>query len=104
MFWLESPVEGRPIWHPTPSSRSISGNEPEAVWAVESDGKPGRAQSPAMQQEMMTVAEGYQVNLFASEVDFPIANPMALQFDFKRSFVGGQHAHLASSAAGETAG
>ena len=31
-----------------------------------------------MQQEMMTVAEGYQVNLFASEVDFPIANPMAL--------------------------
>ncbi|MDB4668719.1 SGNH/GDSL hydrolase family protein [bacterium] len=79
--WLESPVEGRPIWHPTPSSRSISGNEPEAVWAVESDGKPGRAQSPTMQQEMMTVAEGYQVNLFASEVDFPIANPMALQFD-----------------------
>ncbi len=79
--WLEPPVEGRPIWHPTPSSRSISGNDPEAVWAVESDGKPGRAQSPAMQQEMMKVAEGYRVNLFASEVDFPIANPMALQFD-----------------------
>lgn len=28
-----------------------------------------------------TLPEGYQVNLFASEVDFPIASPMAMAFD-----------------------
>ena len=80
-IWRKTPAEGKPIWFPTPASRSISGDAPEALWAVEEDGKPGRAKSPAMQQEMMKVAEGYRVNLYASELDFPIANPMALQFD-----------------------
>ena len=80
-IWRKPPAEGKPVWHPTPVSRSISGNAPKALWAVESDGKPGNAQSPEMQHGMMKVAEGYRVNLFASEVDFPIANPMALQFD-----------------------
>ena len=80
-IWRKTPVEGKPIWFPTPASRSISGNQPEALWAVEEDGKPGRVKSPARELEMMKVAPGYQVNLFASEVNFPIANPMALQFD-----------------------
>ena len=80
-IWRKTPAEGKPIWFPTPASRSISGDAPEALWAVDEDGKPGRAKSPAMQQEMMKVAEGYRVNLYASELDFPIANPMALQFD-----------------------
>ena len=80
-IWRKTPAEGKPIWFPTPASQSISGDAPEALWAVQEDGKPGRAKSPSMQREMMKVAEGYRVNLYASEVDFPIANPMALQFD-----------------------
>ena len=80
-IWRKIPVDGKPIWFPTPASRSISGDQPEAFWAVEEDGKPGRAKSPEAELAMMNVAQGYQVNLFASEVDFPIANPMALQFD-----------------------
>ena len=80
-IWRKTPAEGKPIWFPTPASRSVFGDAPEALWAVEEDGKPGRAKSPSMQREMMKVAEGYRVNLYASEVDFPIANPMALQFD-----------------------
>ena len=80
-IWRKIPVDGKPIWFPTPASRLISGDAPEALWAVDEDGKPGRAKSPAMQQEMMKVAEGYRVNLYASELDFPIANLMALQFD-----------------------
>ena len=80
-IWRKTPVDGKPIWFPTPASRSISGEQPEALWAVEEDGKPGRGKSPETELAMMNVAPGYQVNLFASEVDFPIANPMALQFD-----------------------
>jgi azurin/glucose/arabinose dehydrogenase len=80
-IWRKIPVDGKPIWFPTPASRSISGDVPESLWAVEEDGKPGRAKSPETELAMMKVASGYQVNLFASEVDFPIANPMAIQFD-----------------------
>ncbi len=80
-IWRKKPVKGKPIWFPTPASRSISGDAPEALLAVEEDGKPGRAKSPSMQQEMMKLADGYRVNLYASELDFPIANPMAIQFD-----------------------
>jgi uncharacterized cupredoxin-like copper-binding protein/glucose/arabinose dehydrogenase len=80
-IWRKPPVEGKPVWFPTPRSRQISGDAPEAIWAVEEDGKPGRVKSPETELAMMKVAPGYQVNLFASEVDFPIANPMAIQFD-----------------------
>ncbi len=36
---------------------------------------------PAVAFERMQVAAGYDVNLFASEADFPIGNPMAMTFD-----------------------
>jgi len=80
-IWRKPPVDGKPVWFPTPTSRQISGDATEAIWAVEEDGKPGRVKPPETELAMMKVAPGYQVNLFASEADFPIANPMAIQFD-----------------------
>ncbi|MFP6900768.1 MAG: SGNH/GDSL hydrolase family protein, partial [Opitutales bacterium] len=61
--WKTIPLEGRPVWFPTPRSREISGDGPEALWAIKKDGKPGRTKSPKQEQDMMTVAPGYQVNL-----------------------------------------
>ena len=37
--------------------------------------------SPEDALEKFKVAPGYPINLFASEVNFPLANPMALKFD-----------------------
>ncbi len=39
------------------------------------------AADPAVALQRLTPAEGYAVNLFASEQDFPIGNPVAMTFD-----------------------
>ena len=80
--WRSEPVDGQPVWFPTPSDRRIQGVENEAQLSVESDGDGNtHIRSPAEQLKLFAVPDGYQVNLFASEIDFPIANPMAIQFD-----------------------
>ncbi|MEM7393168.1 MAG: PVC-type heme-binding CxxCH protein, partial [Verrucomicrobiota bacterium] len=44
--------------------------------------RPGEIPSPDAVEKTMTVAEGYAVNCFASEVDFPdLANPEQIAFD-----------------------
>ena len=80
--WVVEPKPGRPVWFPTPKSRAIPGVEKEAQWEVAGDGPADKhLSSPEEQLSRFKVAEGYQVNLFASEVDFPITNPFAMHFD-----------------------
>jgi glucose/arabinose dehydrogenase/plastocyanin len=80
--WAVEPVEGRPIWFPTPKSRAIPGVAKPVEWEVASDGPADKHLStPQEQLSRFKVAEGYQVNLFASELRFPIANPFAIHFD-----------------------
>jgi plastocyanin len=90
--WGAEPVEGKPVWFPTPGSRAIPGvaKGKEARWEVESDGPPDKyLRTPQDQLAMFEVADGYEINLFASEQRFPIANPFAIRFDAKgRLWVG----------------
>ena len=39
------------------------------------------AQDPVVAQSHLTVADGYEINLFASEKEFPIGNPVAMAVD-----------------------
>lgn len=81
-IWGREPVDGEPVWFPTPASRPIPGVEQPARWAVDSDGPTDpHLRSPAEQADLFQLPDGYEVNLYASEADFPIANPMAIQFD-----------------------
>ena len=81
-IWVVEPKPGHPVWFPTPKSRAIPGVEKEAQWEVDGDGPADKhLSSPEEQLSRFKVAEGYQVNLFASELDFPIANPFAIHFD-----------------------
>lgn len=80
--WASLPVEGKPVWNPTVKSRLIPGIPGGPAWEVEGDGPPDKhLRSPEEQLKLFVVADGYQVNLFASEVRFPLANPFAIQFD-----------------------
>jgi glucose/arabinose dehydrogenase/lysophospholipase L1-like esterase len=80
--WRRLPLAGEPVWFPTPTDRRIPGVEQEAQWSVESDGDSNQhLQTPEDQLKLFQVPDGFEVNLFASEVRFPIANPMAIQFD-----------------------
>ena len=80
--WAVEPVAGRPVWFPTPKSRTIPGVAKPAGLEVASDGPADKHLSaPQEQLARFKVAEGYQVNLFASELRFPIANPFAIHFD-----------------------
>ncbi len=90
--WRQVPVDGKPVWFPTPSDRPIPPVEKGAVekgavekevqWSVEGDGDADtHVRSPEEQIKLFELPDGYQVNLFASEVRFPITNPMAIQFD-----------------------
>ncbi|MGI9457507.1 MAG: PVC-type heme-binding CxxCH protein, partial [Aeoliella sp.] len=79
-IWQAPPTEGRPIWYPAPPNRQTTGGA--AQLAVAADGEPApKMLRPLEQLRLMEVPEGYQVNLFAAEDRFPIANPMAMQFD-----------------------
>ena len=80
--WHDEPVAGRPIWFPTPSNRRIPNVQEQPQRSIASDGERAtHLRSPQEQLESFQLPDGYQVNLFASEVRFPIANPMAIQFD-----------------------
>ncbi|MDB4703781.1 GDSL-type esterase/lipase family protein [Akkermansiaceae bacterium] len=84
--WGAEPVEGKPVWFPTPGSRDIPGvaKGQEAQWEVESDGPSDKhLRTPQEQLAMFKISDGYEVNLFASEQRFPIANPFAIRFDAK---------------------
>ena len=75
--WQRIP-SGPPIWSTTPSYRQTPGaialqttNPPEDTALL----------SPQESLEKFTLPAGYQINLFASEKDFPMANPVAMNFD-----------------------
>ncbi len=69
-----TPPRDRPIWATPPKLKA-----PKFAPTQEM----GRTQllSPEAALKQLKVAPGYAVNLFASEVKFPLANPMALKFD-----------------------
>jgi len=75
-IWSSLPAS-TPIWFPTPG---WSPPDDEAYPETETWGGP-----PLLSEEdalrSFTLAPGYSINLFASEKNFPIANPMALAFD-----------------------
>ena len=83
--WQRVPVDGRPVWFPTPSDAPIpgDGDEPEKDEGSPpaAEGERGPTRSPRQALESFELPEGYRANLFASEVDFPIANPLAMSFD-----------------------
>ena len=80
--WGRVPKDGRPVWFPTPADSRIPGVKKEAQLSVKGDGDAdARVRDPGEQHALLNVPPGYRVNLFASEARFPIANPMAIQFD-----------------------
>ena len=70
----EAPLLDRPIWATPPKLATPKFAEAQ---------KMGRTAllSPEEALKQFKVAPGYVVNLFASDVNFPLANPMALKFD-----------------------
>ena len=82
--WASVP-SGEPMWVKTPSYEDVAipplGDvKPMEGHRVEEEGE-GTMLTPQEALDAMEIADGYAVNLFASEVDFPIANPLALNFD-----------------------
>lgn len=73
--WLQTP-EGNPVWHPTPRFQDPA---PRPMGPDEYQGV--KVLSPQESLNAFRLPKGYAINLFASEQDFPIANPMALNFD-----------------------
>ncbi|MEK7794354.1 MAG: hypothetical protein AAB353_07480, partial [Candidatus Hydrogenedentota bacterium] len=59
-------------------AQNVPGDEPNRGGVLDLS-----AQDPAIALERLHVAGGYEVNLFASEVDFPIEKPVAIAFDAK---------------------
>ena len=84
MVWQDVP-SGTPMWVDTPDYANIEVPALGAVQVmpdhrVEQEGE-GVMLSPEEALAAIEVPEGYAINLYASEVDFPIANPVALNFD-----------------------
>ena len=73
--WQHVP-QGSPVWHPTPQFKDTP---PRPMGPEEYQGV--RVLSPQESLKTFRLPDGYAINLFASEQDFPIANPMALNFD-----------------------
>lgn len=73
--WQRVP-QGVPVWHPTPQFKDTP---PRPMGPDEYQGI--RVLSPQEALEAFRLPDGYAINLFASEQEFPIANPMALNFD-----------------------
>ena len=57
-------------------NRSVDADEPNRGGVMNT-----AAEDPDVARQHLTTAEGYVVNLFASEQDFPIGNPVAMTFD-----------------------
>jgi len=81
--WSTEPTDGRPIWFPTPADVAVSVDAAEAGedGPAEEESEEIPARSPQETLASLRVPEGYRVSLFASEARFPIANPLAIQFD-----------------------
>lgn len=73
--WQQVP-RGNPVWHPTPQFKDTA---PRPMGPNEYQGT--KVLSPQESLKAFRLPDGYAINLFASEVKFPIANPMALNFD-----------------------
>lgn len=72
-------AQGKPV--PDAIDDSGIGEIPPVETNVKS---PAPATTPAESQSMMEIQAGYEVNLFASEVEFPnLANPVQMAFDAK---------------------
>jgi hypothetical protein len=75
--WQRVPI-GPPMWSKTPAYRETPG-----AITLETTDPPDDAAllGPRESLDKFTLPEGYEINLFASEIDFPIANPVAMNFD-----------------------
>ncbi|MFN3167428.1 MAG: PVC-type heme-binding CxxCH protein [Phycisphaeraceae bacterium] len=83
------PPTGKAIWEEQPRNFTY----PEDQWTpvkieipkiTRAVGDPDQIKAPEEYLKTFQVAEGYQVNLFASEREFPeLANPLAMTFDYK---------------------
>ena len=73
--WQQVP-EGNPVWHPTPQYKATAPGPkgPDEYQDL-------KVFSPRESLRAFRLPKGYAINLFASEEDFPIANPMAMNFD-----------------------
>ncbi|CAN0408874.1 unnamed protein product [Laminaria digitata] len=77
---LSQAPAGAPIWYPTPGDPVP---EDDSVYPETEPYGRTPVLSPEESLTKFKLPPGYQINLFASEKDFPIANPMALNFDGK---------------------
>ena len=73
--WQQVP-QGNPVWHPTPQYKATA---PRPKGPDEYQGV--KVLSPRESRRAFRLPKGYAINLFASEEDFPIGNPMAMNFD-----------------------
>ena len=73
--WRQRP-QGNPVWYPTPQFKATA---PVPTGPDEYQGV--KVLSPQESLKAFRLPLGYAINLFASEQEFPIANPMALNFD-----------------------
>ncbi len=84
------------IWHAVPSNKSLWASTPTyddinipehlketSVEPLEGDEIAGQILDIEKALEAFHLPKGYEINLFASEQDFPLANPMAMNFDKK---------------------
>ena len=73
--WQQVP-EGNPVWHPTPQHKATAPGPkgPDEYQDL-------KVFSPRESLRAFRLPKGYAINLYASEEDFPIANPMAMNFD-----------------------
>lgn len=80
---------GKAIWETTPTTYDLPGDNWPGVELPTQDttravGDASKIADPEEYIKSFQVAEGYQVNLFASEKMFPeLANPLAMSFDFQ---------------------
>ena len=79
--WQQHPP-AKPLWATTPEYQGITIPEigPVRLTRRQPD-IPRRILSPAEALANFEVSEGYEINLYASEENFTLANPMAMNFD-----------------------
>ena len=76
---LQTSPNGHPVWYPAPGAPARE-NKP-LYPGTDPPGETPPRLSPEESLTKFRLPPGYAINLFASEQDFPIANPMAIQFD-----------------------
>ena len=79
--WQQLPP-ARPLWARTPQFKGITIPEIGTVRLTRrQEDIPRVILTPAQGLKALEVPDGYEINLFASEEEFSLANPMALNFD-----------------------